>query len=801
MNGGQKIKDTNLDGGLSATQARIANAKQGLLDAEPLTLGNIATIDMKNPKADYSGHRTYNTGLRGEAQGTIGEKVHVLDLFDTTKADKKTPITFDNITDKQLYFISSNDVIVDEYINMVNYIYQDYQSIGYLFTKYIDNKYSLKSSKINDIITKNINTYHKSLKLSYTDDYDIWYLGGWTNVLIKKENKNSEFKWKDNNILLNYSNYEKYIILNNNIITYGNSSDANKLQFVLRLDNVIQSNYLFNTWYDVKVKIDNNTEWSLKTDGKWDNAVISDNKTAKTISKINFINDNKIQIENDDIFYIQVLFSDSDEQKTVVDTDILEQINYIYDKPSLISFTDVNFNIQITNNQVIIQRTSPYNLIQTEYENINLELFIKPNIGKIFYITGEHSNITGYTNKYLKYFSLEETEIYVEATGLYNREVIIIFDMVYPSEWIEFSQQNNYQDNIYYGDLVEYGGGFQLSFDTYLSKKDILNTILTVNENELSLSNDNLKNKIYNSLNLDVGTDIVLDNKINDIFCKYELDKTAYSFINNTLLANNKIYNFLNQFVFTIALNQIFNKLPNYLLSYKTNNFINTNNTTLDNVNTYLQSINKQLYEKLTHNSQHIYIPSNYKLHFQKKLLYINLLDANQKIIENNIWIIETTELYNKIKDYYFTDGTTYKSVKSLETYINGISGHLYSSGYKLIRGCLVTDNEYNILNYNIIKSQIIDINTIGGITKLLLSDNQDITSYNIHDKVNLIGRNGKYAKGIIKLDNDNIKYIEILDAGIDYDKLTYVYAFKEIPDSLEYIDEYKLFLRRKTRF
>ena len=99
MNGGQKIKGTNLDGGLSATQARIANAKQGLLDAEPLTLGNIATIDMKNPKADYSGHRTYNTGLRGEAQGTIGEKVHVLDLFDTTKADKKTPITFDNITD------------------------------------------------------------------------------------------------------------------------------------------------------------------------------------------------------------------------------------------------------------------------------------------------------------------------------------------------------------------------------------------------------------------------------------------------------------------------------------------------------------------------------------------------------------------------------------------------------------------------------------------------------------------------------------------------------------------------------
>jgi len=98
MNGGQKLKGTNLDGALSATQARIANAKQGLLDAEPLTLGNIATIDMKNPKADYSGHRTYNTGLRGQAQGTIKENVHILDLFDTNKADKKTPITFDNIS-------------------------------------------------------------------------------------------------------------------------------------------------------------------------------------------------------------------------------------------------------------------------------------------------------------------------------------------------------------------------------------------------------------------------------------------------------------------------------------------------------------------------------------------------------------------------------------------------------------------------------------------------------------------------------------------------------------------------------
>jgi hypothetical protein len=53
---------------------------------------------MKNPKADYSGHRTYNTGLRGQAQGTIKENVHILDLFDTNKADKKTPITFDNIS-------------------------------------------------------------------------------------------------------------------------------------------------------------------------------------------------------------------------------------------------------------------------------------------------------------------------------------------------------------------------------------------------------------------------------------------------------------------------------------------------------------------------------------------------------------------------------------------------------------------------------------------------------------------------------------------------------------------------------
>ena len=81
------------------------------------------------------------------------------------------------------------------------------------------------------------------------------------------------------------------------------------------------------------------------------------------------------------------------------------------------------------------------------------------------------------------------------------------------------------------------------------------------------------------------------------------------------------------------------------------------------------------------------------------------------------------------------------------------------------------------------------------------IRSSSNISNYSNDDIVNLVGNNGKYGKGIIKSTTNNIKYIEISDKGIHYKLNNSFFAFKDIPDTLEYIDEYKLYLRRKTRF
>jgi len=86
MDGGQKIKITG-EGSASATQARIANADPELLDVTPMTIQNVAKIDMDNPTASYSAHPTYPVGLKGQALGKIKEDVSILDLFNSTKKD------------------------------------------------------------------------------------------------------------------------------------------------------------------------------------------------------------------------------------------------------------------------------------------------------------------------------------------------------------------------------------------------------------------------------------------------------------------------------------------------------------------------------------------------------------------------------------------------------------------------------------------------------------------------------------------------------------------------------------------
>ena len=93
--GGQKIKRGSEEGTASLAQVRVANADPRQLDVEPMTLQNVANLDMDKLVRDVSFHNTYNTGLGGEALGRLREDVSVLDLFDSKKRDKKGKIIGD----------------------------------------------------------------------------------------------------------------------------------------------------------------------------------------------------------------------------------------------------------------------------------------------------------------------------------------------------------------------------------------------------------------------------------------------------------------------------------------------------------------------------------------------------------------------------------------------------------------------------------------------------------------------------------------------------------------------------------
>ena len=93
--GGQKIKRGSDEGTSSLAQVRVANADPTQLNKEPMTLQNVANLDMDNLKRDVSFHDTYNTGIGGEALGRIKEDVSLLDLFTSKVRDKKGNIIGD----------------------------------------------------------------------------------------------------------------------------------------------------------------------------------------------------------------------------------------------------------------------------------------------------------------------------------------------------------------------------------------------------------------------------------------------------------------------------------------------------------------------------------------------------------------------------------------------------------------------------------------------------------------------------------------------------------------------------------
>ena len=75
---------------------------------------------------------------------------------------------------------------------------------------------------------------------------------------------------------------------------------------------------------------------------------------------------------------------------------------------------------------------------------------------------------------------------------------------------------------------------------------------------------------------------------------------------------------------------------------------------------------------------------------------------------------------------------------------------------------------------------------------------NSNLDSYNVNDNVIIIQDLAKYGTGIILSDDNNIKYISIINDGFNY-QLDKSYILKDIPSTLEYVDKYRILFRRKS--
>ena len=278
-------------------------------------------------------------------------------------------------------------------------------------------------------------------------------------------------------------------------------------------------------------------------------------------------------------------------------------------------------------------------------------------------------------------------------------------------------------------DIIKQGvsTSYEVLFNDYLSNESVINKVANIDFYEnLSQSDTNIKSSIYTQVGIAEGVNNGLTTSVNKIFVQNETDKSVYSFIESLIQNNNEVYDFMHKFTFTISLFQIYNKISSYLRSWLINQIINTNNITLEKINTLLKNSSLEEYVELSYknvagNAKTIFVPTSYSTIFTEKINYILSLSAGDRTIEANIGVKEESGLYDKIKEYYFTTGSTYKSIKLLETALNGTGGFFDGSGYKIIRGCVVTDTEYTSLNYNILQVLVKEVNDYGGIKSIIV--------------------------------------------------------------------------------
>ena len=620
----------------------------------------------------------YNSNTNGESTtDPIEEGIYYLyeisnDNFNLLSANFIKDITLSHIIGNELYFY------IDSSENF-NYNF-DFDKYSYFAFKYIRIVKLTHGIKINSI---NFNSrYFNSNIQQYNNINDNSTRGyKYTNILhlylclflFDELKSTSTFL---NNILLfrlNYISSKIYnLIVNNSAYTEDleTLTGSIKLTFLADFSTIFNSNTIINELFNNTSNIFNPYFLNLK------------------------------QLLVDKILYEKDYFGNIITYRYGYDTTYYK-LN-LYDN-TRIEITDSNI-IEIITDYYSKTLSNLYNSdLNSYYNTFNKELFF---LSANDFIINEYLNIIDYT-----YYDNIDTKI---SSNIGTQ----LFNTINNDQYFNRTKLNKIVENevLVYGNLHiitgknayifllnSYYENEETSFNNFLLKENLITNISNLDINdELLTSDDDIKNQFYSKLNLSIGDDDNFDTNINLVFNETETNKSIFTFFDNMVSSNDK-YNYINKFSFLISIYQIYSLLPDLVKQYTFNQLYKFDNT-----------INSDSYVII----DNLYIPNYLESVFNEKIIYINSLSSSQINIEKNIFNFQKTFLKN-LKDIYFSDNSDYITISSLENQIN--NNDLLNEDYKFIRGSLVTNDEYNLLNYDPITCNIINIDSKGSIIDIFI--------------------------------------------------------------------------------
>ena len=676
-----------------------------------------------------------------------------------------------NLFNEKINIINNNKINEEIIWNLEKNIYNEIKKFYFdsiIFKNYND----LIGSTINIVDDNYIKINDKIIKFIKLDDKKLF-----ENVIIDFNTDIKVSKILNENYETNISNFEKNLFIkikiNDKELIFINSNN-NNYKSIEDLEFFINNNYLLNKNIYLK-------RGCLMTKSEYE---ILNNKNIYLIIKE--INDYG-GIEN---IHIPLNISN-----------LFNANIFKFDNPKM-----------LFNDNIIINNNFGSNINDNEIKKNNV-------IGKL--LNGENLlNNNEVDNKYNSVYKIKiNTELNIFKINdkvsiyKYNNYNYLILDNI--------EIVNIIDDKLYFNIVYN----FDISNNNFISFKNQFYKIIDVKIVNYSI------NKFFSSNNIYYSGNFIkewYDNNyhLNNIY----LNKSFYFkniFINSDNLINKKI-SFMSNNLIKIESKVI--KCINNINNFDDFLILKNNISTSSNNLIFKNSFNLNKYVKISLNDIEIVFINNFKDYMrhengQSKILGISLdgypiygpFKNENDIYLSSYKLKSSIDNYRKNYIYNFNNNI----VNNLGYFVND---YQFDNNYELdiFNGKFVKTIEFplgtyayfftfNYINDNLFLRNIYD-NLIPSFPYIIGNKfknkiNLDNTNYNFNivnyqDDIdsnvnyNLIGDEGLYAK--FKINNNKLI---IINKGLNYKNNQKVYLFKEIPDTLEYVDENKLFLRRKSRF